>query len=344
MAAAYSLFTYKFFDKVQDLQEVKRLLFEGIDLAAGAALAPMAGVTDATMRRICARYGALFTVSEMASARAVTMGDKKTRRLIAGGGGEMPYAVQLFGYEPEVLAEAVHLLQDAPFDFLDLNMGCPAPKIVGHGAGSGLLKDPALAGRMAKAAVGASHRPVTVKMRIGWDDADCQGLEVAKRCEDAGVALLAVHGRTRAQMYRLGVDFEAVAAIKQAVRIPVLYNGDVVDGESAKAALAATGCDGVMIGRGAQGSPWVFAQVAAALRGKAPPPVPSLREVCALLDEQVRGMIEEMGEEAAMRAARGVAIAYMRGLRGAAALRRQACGLTVYADLQRLIENAYEFN
>lgn len=320
------------------------MLFKGIDLAAGAALAPMAGVTDAAMRALCARYGAIFTVTEMVSAKAVTMGDRKTRRLYAGGGGSAPWGLQLFGYEPDVLAEAVRILNDEPYAFLDINMGCPAPKIVGHGAGSGLLRNPELAGQMAKAAVGVSQKPVSVKMRIGWDDTDCQGLEVAKRCEDAGVALLCVHARTRAQMYRPGVDYEAVAAIKQAVKMPVLYNGDVVDGESAKAALAGTGCDGVMIGRGAQGSPWVFAEVAAVMRGEAPPPVPTLREVCSVMDEQVRGMCEEMGEDIAMRAARGVAIAYMRGLRGAAALRREACGLTTYTDLGRLIESAYEYN
>lgn len=318
-----------------------------INIAPGAALAPMAGVTDATMRRICARYGAVFTVSEMVSAKAVTMGDRKSLALLRGGrsGADTPYGVQLFGHEPDVLAEAVRRLAGETFDFLDLNLGCPAPKIVGHGAGSGLLREPARAGAFVRAAVQASGRPVSVKMRIGWDERDARtmtGLEVAKRCEEAGAALLTVHGRTRRQMYTPGVDFETARRIKEAVRIPVLFNGDVDGAESALAALQRTDCDGVAIGRGAEGNPFVFREVAAALRGEAPPPPPTLRERLAVLDEQVRGMCEEKGEAVAMRQARGVAGAYMRGLQGAAALRRTAHALTYYTDLAELIGQAYE--
>lgn len=314
-----------------------------LTLPAGAGLAPMAGVSDAAMRAICAGYGAAYTVSEMVSAKALTMGDKKTRGLMAGGGGGAAYGVQLFGCEPAVLREAVLRIDEAAFDFLDLNMGCPAPKIVAGGSGSALLKDPPLAGRMAEAAVAASRRPVSVKLRTGWDDADKQGLEVARRCEAAGVSLLCVHGRTRAHQYKAGVDYAAVAAIKAAVKIPVVFNGDVCDGSSALAALEKTGCDGVMVGRAAMGAPWVFADIRAALLGEAPPPPPGLATRFGDLRRQVEALCEARGEEAGMRAARGVAGAYMRGLKGAASLRRQAFGLTRFGDLDLLIATAYEY-
>lgn len=312
-----------------------------IQLPAGAALAPMAGVADAVMRGLCAGEGAVFTVSEMASAKAIAMGDKKSRALLRGRGGAAPYGVQLFGHEAGVLAEAAALIEDEDFDFLDLNMGCPAHKIVAGGAGSALLKDPKTAGALAKAVVKASAKPVTAKLRIGWDGKDRGGLETALRCEEAGVALLTVHGRTRAQMYEPGVNFEAVAEIKRAVAIPVLFNGDVKDAESALFALSQTGCDGVMVGRAAMGNPWVFGEIAAALGGQVPPAPPSLRRRMATMDEQVRAMCEKMGEARAMRAARGVAGAYMKGLAGAAALRSQAHALTNYTDLAPLIERAY---
>ncbi|MDL2323916.1 tRNA dihydrouridine synthase DusB [Ruminococcaceae bacterium OttesenSCG-928-A16] len=314
-----------------------------IELEKGAALAPMAGVSDFTLRNISARYGATFTVSEMVSAKALTMGDKKSLQLLRGRGAGVPYAVQLFGEDPATMAQAVHCIADEDFDFLDLNMGCPAPKIVGHGAGSALLKNPVLAGQLAKAVVQASARPVTAKMRIGWDDATLTGTEVAKRCEEAGVQLIVVHARTRAQQYTPGVNYAAVAEIKQAVSIPVLYNGDVTGAESALFALQQTGCDGVMVGRAAMGAPWLFAEVKAALNGQPLPPPPTLRQRLAVLDEQIQGMCAEKGENVAMRQARGVAAQYMRGLRGAAALRRQAVSLTHYTDVADLIESVYRY-
>ena len=314
-----------------------------VTIEKGGALAPMAGVTDTSMREVCARFGAVFTVSEMVSAKALTMKDKKSFQLLRGGGGGVPYGVQVFGDEPDVLSRAVELLEPEEFDFLDLNMGCPAPKIAGHGAGSGLLKNPPLAGAFAQAAVKASRRPVTAKLRIGWDDTLLTGEEIAKRCEAAGVSLLAVHGRTREQQYRPGVNYDAVAKIKQAVSIPVLYNGDVIDGPGAVKALELTGCDGVMLGRGAMGSPWVFAQIKAALNGLPIPPEPSLEERFAVMKEQIEGMCHEKGEERAMREARGVAAAYVKGLRGAAALRRMAHSLTFFADLSTLEQTAASY-
>lgn len=312
-----------------------------IKLQEGAAFAPMAGVSDAAMRRLCARYGAIYTVSEMVSTKALVMKDQKSRQLLLGDNGPAPYGVQLFGCEPEIMGQAVQSIEDISFDFLDINMGCPAPKIVGNGSGSALLKTPALAGEVAKAAVRASKRPVTVKMRIGWDDSTLTGVEVAKRCEDAGVELLVVHGRTREQQYSPGVRYDEVAKIKQAVSIPVLYNGDVVDAESALYAARQTGCDGVMVGRGAMGHPWVFREIAATLQGAEIPQAPSLRESMSVMEEQIRNMCEEKGEGVAMRQARGVAAAYMRGLRGAAHLRKQAVSLLYFTDVAVLIEEVY---
>ncbi len=310
----------------------------------GAALAPMAGITDTAMRCLCAEFGASFTVSEMVSAKALSMGDAKSRTLLRGGGGEGVYGVQLFGSEPQAFYEAVRSISGEQYDFLDINMGCPAPKIVGGGAGSALLKDPPLAAEIAKVAVSVSEKPVSVKLRIGWDEDTMTGKEVAKRCEDAGVCMLMVHARTRKQQYAPGVNLQAVADIKGVVGIPVIYNGDIQSAEDALNALQITGCDGVAVGRAAVGNPFLFAQIAAVMSGQQMPPAVSLRLRLEVMERQLRGMCEEKGEERAMREARKVAAGYMRGLRGAAALRSTAHGLTYYEDVARLCELAYEYN
>ncbi|MDL2219928.1 tRNA dihydrouridine synthase DusB [Ruminococcaceae bacterium OttesenSCG-928-O06] len=318
-----------------------------IPLATRAALAPMAGISDGPMRALCAAYGAAFTVSEMVSAQAVCMGDKKSMALLRktpAESGTVPYGVQLFGHVPGMLAEAVRRIEEEDFDFLDLNMGCPAPKICGHGAGSALLRDPAAAGAFAAAAVAQSRRPVTAKLRIGWDDATMTGTEVARRCEAAGVQMLVVHGRTRAAQYTPGVNLAAVAEIKAAVKIPVWFNGDVDGPAAALHALAETGCDGVVVGRAALGNPFIFQAITAALAGEALPVPPSLRQRLAVMEGHVRAMCEEKGEERAMREARKVAAGYMKGLKGAASLRRAAHSLTYYADVARLAELAWRYN
>ncbi|NLW78985.1 MAG: tRNA dihydrouridine synthase DusB [Ruminococcaceae bacterium] len=319
-----------------------------IEINPGAALAPMAGISDSAMRAVCLRQGAAFTVSEMVSAKALTMNDRKSLALLRWPADATrpagPYGVQLFGHEPDVLAEAIHRLDGEDFDFLDLNMGCPAPKIVSHGDGAGLLREPAKAEAFARAAVAASRRPVTAKLRLGWDDATMTGTEVARRCEAAGVQLLAVHARTRAQQYTPGVNFEAVAAIKRAVGIPVLFNGDIASADDALYALRQTGCDGVMVGRAAVGDPFLFAQIRAALAGETPPPPPTLRRRLAVMEQQVRAMCDEKGEGRAMREARKVAAGYMRGLHGAAALRKAAHALTYYTDLADLMALAQRYN
>ena len=310
-------------------------------------MAPMAGATDTTMRRLCAAHGAVCTVSEMVSAKALTMGDKKSPRLMAGGGGDAPFGVQLFGAQPDVMAEAARLICDMrgkmPFDFIDVNMGCPAPKIAGPGAGSALLKDPPLAGAIARAVRDAAPAdvPVTVKLRIGWDAEHLTGVEVAKQCEANGADLIAVHGRTREQMYVPPIDAGAIAAIKQAVSIPVLANGDITTAEGALTLLKETGCDGVMIGRGALGDPWLFEQIRAALLGEEAPAEPTLNQRMNALRAQIYEMCEEKGEWLAMPQARSQAMHYMKGLRGAASLRRYCSMLEHFTDVDKLIDAVY---
>lgn len=311
--------------------------------APGAVLAPMAGFTDAACRRLAANHGALYTISEMVSAKALTFGDKKSAQLIYNENNPAPYGVQLFGAEPETMGQATALIQKYKFDFIDINMGCPAPKITSSGAGSHLLLDPPLCGAMVAAARKAlgDDTPLTVKMRIGWDADHLTGVEVAKQCEANGADLLAVHGRTREQMYIPPIDAGAIAAIKQAVTIPVLANGDVTTAEGALDLLEKTGCDGVMIGRGALGDPWLFDRVRAALLGEEMPAEPTLNQRMAALRRQIYEMCEEKGEWLAMPQARSQAMHYMKGLRGAASLRRYCSMLEHFTDVDKLIDAVY---
>ena len=315
---------------------------------AGAALAPMAGVTDATMRRLCAQHGAVSAVSEMVSAKALTLGDRKSRLVMQGGAGGAPFGVQLFGAEAETMGRAAAMLASGElgvaFDFIDINMGCPAPKITGPGAGSALLRDPKRAGEIARAVCrAAGDVPVTVKLRIGWDEDTLTGAEVAKRCEAAGVSLLTVHGRTRREQYEPGIHADKIAKIKSCVSVPVLANGDVTSAEGALALLRETGCDGVAVGRGAMGNPWLFSQIAAAMRGEEIPAPPTLSERFSVLREHIRAMCDDKGERVAMCEARTHAAWYMRGLRGAASLRRACCAMTTFLDLEDVIALAYEY-
>lgn len=318
---------------------------KNLQIPVGAVFAPMAGLTDAACRRMMADHGAAWTVSEMASAKALNFGDRKSFALLKDPDPHGIYAIQLFGAEPETLAKAILLVREKGihFDILDINMGCPAPKITSSGAGSHLLLDPPLCGAMVAAARKAlgDDIPLTVKMRIGWDADHLTGVEVAKQCEANGADLLAVHGRTREQMYIPPIDADAIAAIKQAVTIPVLANGDVTTAEGALDLLAQTGCDGVMIGRGALGDPWLFDRVRAALLGEEPPAEPTLNQRMDALRRQIYEMCEEKGEWLAMPQARSQAMHYMKGLRGAASLRRYCSMLEHFTDVDKLIDAVY---
>ena len=318
---------------------------KNLQIPVGAVFAPMAGLTDAACRRMMADHGAAWTVSEMASAKALNFGDRKSFALLKDPDPHGIYAIQLFGAEPETLAKAILLVREKGihFDILDINMGCPAPKITSSGAGSHLLLDPPLCGAMVAAARKAlgDDTPLTVKMRIGWDADHMTGVEVAKQCEANGADLLAVHGRTREQMYIPPIDTEAIASIKRAVQIPVLANGDVTTAEGALDLLAKTSCDGVMIGRGALGDPWLFGRVRAALLGEEPPAEPSLNQRMMALRRQIYEMCEEKGEWLAMPQARSQAMHYMKGLRGAASLRRYCSMLEHFTDVDKLIDAVF---
>ena len=317
-----------------------------LEIPAGAVFAPMAGLTDAACRHLMADHGAAWTVSEMASAKALNFNDAKSFALLKDKHPHGLYAIQLFGAEPAALEKAVYAVQKKgiAFDILDINMGCPAPKITNSGAGSKLLLDPPLCGQMVAAARRAlgDEKPLTVKMRIGWDETNLTGVEVAKQCEANGADLLAVHGRTREQMYVPPINAEAIAEIKAAVAIPVLANGDVTTAEGALELLQRTGCDGVMIGRGALGEPWLFDRVRAALLGQPAPAAPTLNQRMNTLRAQIYEMCEDKGEWLAMPQARSQAMHYMKGLRGAAALRRYCSMLEHFTDVDTLIDAVYK--
>lgn len=235
-----------------------------VRLANPFLLAPLAGVTDAPFRRICGEMGAGLVYSEMVSAKGLWYKDKNTDRLLEILDGEAPVAYQIFGHEPEIMAEAVHMLNERKHVLLDINMGCPVPKIVRNGEGSALMRDPDLAQRVVEAAVSASTKPVTVKIRAGWNDAEKNAVEVARAIEAGGASAVAVHGRTREQFYSGNADWNIIAAVKDAVRIPVIGNGDVSDVTAAYRMMQETDCDFVMIGRGALGNPWIFESLARA--------------------------------------------------------------------------------
>lgn len=307
-----------------------------LELKRTAALAPMAGVADSAFRQICKGFGACYLVGEMASAKGMHYSDKKTARLLTVREQERPIAVQLFGDEPEILAEAARKALAFQPDVIDINMGCPAPKVAGNGGGSALMKNPALAARITEAVVRAVDLPVTVKFRKGWDDQSVNAVEFARAIEQSGAAAVTVHGRTRQQYYAPPVDLDIIAAVKQAVSIPVIGNGDCIDLPSVMKMYEYTKCDLVMIGRGALGSPWIFRQVDRYLTDGTVLPDPSLPERMQVMLRHIKLICENKGESGGMREARKHAAWYMKGMRGAPAFRKQSGELCTYADAEKL--------
>lgn len=308
-------------------------------LAGRMVLAPMAGVTDRAFRQICREQGAALTVTEMVSAKALTYGDKKTPGLLALGEAEHPAAAQIFGHEPETMAEGAKIAREiSGCDIIDINMGCPAPKIAGNGDGSALMRDPALAARVIGAVVHAVDVPVTVKFRKGWDEKSVNCVEFARMAEQAGAAAIAVHGRTRAQQYSGSADWDAIAAVKQAVSIPVIANGDVAVPEDAARILEYTGADAVMVGRGALGDPWIFSRANALLDTGVCPPLPPFAERIDTAVRQIELAAAYKGERVAMLEARRHVNWYLKGQSGLKAFKMRICALERLDELYPLAD------
>lgn len=292
-----------------------------IELSAPLALAPMAGITDLPFRLICRRLGCGMTVSEMVSAKGLLYKNVKTTEMLRIDDGERPTAIQLFGSVPAELAEAARMVEASGADMIDFNMGCPVPKIVNNGEGSALMKNPQLAHDILAAMVKAVKIPVTVKFRAGWDDANRNAVEIARAVEAAGVSAVAVHGRTRQQFYEGKADWSIIADVKQAVSVPVFGNGDIFTVADGLRMLEQTGCDGLMIGRGADGNPWLFTALAAALRGEQLPQPPSLKERLAQAAEHLEMLIAYKNEVVAVKEMRRHISAYLKGMPHAAEFR-----------------------
>lgn len=314
-----------------------------LEFSGWAALAPMAGVADRAMRELCRQFGASYCVSELISAKGVSMGDRKSASLMACSDAERPVATQLFGSDPDIIAQAVEAALKYKPDFLDINMGCPAPKVAGNGGGAALMKKPELAEKIVSAAVAASGVPVTVKIRTGWDAENINAVEFAKRCENAGAAAITVHGRTRQQMYSPPVDIDTIAKVKKAVKIPVIANGDITDGPSAQIMYERTECDFVMVGRAAMGAPFVFKAINEWFEKGIIMPEPTPQEKMDLLIKQVHLMEADKDEKIAYLEARKHAAWYMRGLKGAATLRSMCGQISCFEDVQRICNLALEY-
>lgn len=310
----------------------------GVRIPQTAALAPMAGVADRAYRLMCRKYGAAMVTSEMVSAKGIVYSDRKTAELCTVTDEERPMAVQLFGSEPEFMAKAVDIVLRYEPDIIDINMGCPVPKVVGTGAGSALMKDIPLAAAVCEAAVkAAGDTPVTVKIRSGWSREETVAPQLAKALENAGAAAVAVHGRSRDQFYSGESDNSVIRAVKEAVSIPVIGNGDVTGLESCRRMYSETGCDLVMIGRGSYGAPFVFREIAAGLAGEEYIP-PTLEEKMEIMLEHIRLMLSlsEKPEELAMHEARKHAAWYMNGYYGSAKFRGRCYQLSSYAEAEAL--------
>ena len=315
-----------------------RLKIGTVGLENNVILGPMAGGTDLPFRLLCREQGAGLVCMEMVSAKAVFYGNRNTKELLQVNPGERPVSLQLFGSDPEILSDIAARLEEGPYDLFDLNMGCPVPKVVKNGEGSALMKDPKLVERILSSMVRALKKPVTVKIRKGFNDESVNAVEIARIAEGCGAAAVAVHGRTREQYYSGKADWEIIRQVKEAVSIPVIGNGDVDSPEAAKRMLAETGCDGVMVARGAKGNPWIFKRITEYLETGRIPPKPSREEVKAMMLRHGEMMVEFKGEAAAMREMRKHVAWYTAGWPHSAALRNDINAVETMEALRELIE------
>ena len=321
---------------------LKPLKIGSVTLPNNLILAPMAGVTDLPFRLLCKEQGAGLLCMEMVSAKAILYKNRNTESLLEIDPRENPVSLQLFGSDPEIISKIAHQIEDKPFDILDLNMGCPVPKIVNNGEGSALMKNPKLAGEIIRETVKAIDKPVTVKIRKGFDDEHINAVEMAKIAEDAGAAAVAVHGRTREQFYSGRADWDIIRQVKEAVSIPVIGNGDLLTAEDVIAMEAQTGCDGFMIARGAQGNPWIFRQILHYFETGEHLAKPTLEEVTQMILRHARMMLEFKGEYIGIREIRKHAAWYTAGYPNSARLRVAINNVESFEALEELLMNNLE--
>ena len=318
--------------------KITPLQIGNVTLENNLILAPMAGVTDLPFRLLCKEKGAGLLCMEMVSAKAILYKNKNTQALLEIDPRENPVSLQLFGSEPDIISQIAHEIEERPFDILDINMGCPVPKIVNNGEGSALMKNPVLAGEIIEKTVKAIQKPVTVKIRKGFDDEHVNAVEMARVAQESGAAAVAVHGRTREQYYSGKADWDIIRQVKEAVSIPVIGNGDLLTAEDVIAMKEQTGCDGFMIGRGAQGNPWIFEQILHYFRTGEKLPKPSAEEVTDMILRHAKMMLEFKGEYTGIREIRKHAAWYTAGYPNSAKLRVAINAVESYEELERLLK------
>ena len=320
---------------------MKTLKIGNVELKNRYILAPMAGVSDLPFRLLCREQGAGLVCMEMVSAKAIYYNNKNTEELMAIHPDETPVSLQLFGSDPDIIADMAKRIEEKPFAILDINMGCPVPKVVNNGEGSALMKDPKLVEEILTKLVKAIRKPVTVKIRKGFNDTSVNAVEIARIAESCGVAAVAVHGRTREQYYSGKADWDIIGAVKDAVKIPVIGNGDVVDAYSAKALLEQTGCDGVMIGRAAQGNPWIFREVVTFLETGVIPPKPTAEQVKETVIRHAKLQLEYKGEYTGVREMRKHLSWYTAGYPNSARFRQMINSMESMDQLIASVEEIF---